>query len=43
LGGKMKKETEGSGYFEVDNAKCRDGQYELKLHKDFKVMVMTRN
>src|SRR4029077_19689429 len=26
-GGKMEKETEGSGYFEVDDAKCRDGQY----------------
>jgi hypothetical protein len=23
-GGKMEKETEGSGYFEVDDAKCRE-------------------
>jgi hypothetical protein len=36
-GGKMEKDTEGSGYFEVDDAKCRDGQYDIKLDKDFKV------
>jgi hypothetical protein len=42
-GGKTEKETEGSGYFEVDDAKCRDGQYDIKLDKDFKVIVMTRN
>jgi hypothetical protein len=40
-GGKMEKETEGSGYFEVDDAKCRDGQYDIKLDKDFKVIVVT--
>ena len=33
-GGKMEKETEGSGYFEIDDAKCRDGQYDIKLDKD---------
>lgn len=42
-GGKMEKETEGSGYFEVDDAKCRDGQYDIKLDKDFKVISMTRD
>jgi hypothetical protein len=42
-GGKMEKETEGSGYFEVDDAKCRDGQYDIKLDKDFKVIVITRD
>ena len=42
-GGKMERETEGSGYFEVDDAKCRDGQYDIKLDKDFKVTVMTRD
>jgi hypothetical protein len=40
-GGKMEKES--SGYFEVDDAKCRDGQYDIKLDKDFKVIVMTRD
>jgi hypothetical protein len=42
-GGKMEKETEGSGYFEVDDAKCRDGQYDIKLDRDFKVIVMSRD
>jgi hypothetical protein len=42
-GGKMEKETEGSGYFEVDDAKCKDGQYDVKLDKDFKVIAMTRD
>jgi hypothetical protein len=42
-GGKMEKETEGSGCFEVDGAKCKDGQYDIKLGKDFKMIAMTRN
>jgi hypothetical protein len=42
-GGKMEKETEGSGYFEVDDAKCKSGQYDIKLDKDFNVTSMTRD
>jgi hypothetical protein len=42
-GGKMEKETEGSGYFEVDDAKCKEGQYDFKLDKDFNVTVITRD
>jgi hypothetical protein len=42
-GGKTEKETEGSSYFEVDDAKCKDGQYDIKLDKDFKVISMTRD
>jgi hypothetical protein len=42
-GGKMEKETEANGYFEVDDAKCKDGQYDIKLDKDFKLMSMTRD
>lgn len=42
-GGKMEKETEASGYFEVDDAKCKDGQYDIKLDKDFKMISMTRD
>ena len=42
-GGKMEKETEASSYFEVDDAKCRDGQYDIKLDKDFKVISITRD
>jgi hypothetical protein len=41
--GKMEKETEGSGYFEVDDAKCKDAQYDIKLDKDFKMIAMTRD
>jgi len=42
-GGKMEKESEGSGYLEVDDAKCKDGQYDFKLGTDFKVVSMTRD
>jgi len=41
--GKMEKETEDSGCFEVDDAKCKDGQYDIKLDKDFKMIAMTRD
>lgn len=37
-GGKMEQETEASGVFEVDDAKCADGQYDFKLDKDFKIV-----
>ena len=40
---KMEKEAEGSSYFEVDDARCRDGQYDIKLDKDFKITSMTRD
>ena len=43
LGGKMEKETEATGVYEVDDAKCRDGQYDVKLDKDFRVIVITRD
>jgi hypothetical protein len=42
-GGKMEKETEASGIYEVDDAKCRDGQYDTKLDQDFKVISITRD
>ena len=42
-GGKMEKETEGSRYFEVEDAKCKDGQYDIKLDKDFKMISITRD
>ena len=37
------KRTEGSAYFEVDDAKCKDGQFDVKLDKDFKMIAMTRD
>ncbi len=42
-GGEMEKETEASGYFEVDDAKCKDGQFDIKLDKDFKLLNMSRD
>ena len=42
-GGKMEKESEASGVYEVDDAKCKDGQYDIKLDKDFKVIVIARD
>jgi hypothetical protein len=39
----MEKETDGSGCFEVDNAKCKDGQYDIKPDKDFKMIAMTHD
>jgi hypothetical protein len=42
-GGKLEQETEGTGIYEVDDAKCPGGQYDIKLDKDFKVIVITRD
>lgn len=41
-GGKWEKETEASGVFELDDAKCKDGRnYDLKFDKDFNLRSMT--
>jgi hypothetical protein len=40
-GGRMGKEV--SGIFEVEDAKCKDGQYDIKLDQDFKVISVTRD
>jgi hypothetical protein len=42
-GGEMEKEGEASGYYEVDDAKCKDGQFDIKLDKDFKLISMSRD
>ena len=42
-GGKMEQETEGTSVYEVDDAKCKDGQYDIKLDKDFKIISITRD
>ncbi|MEQ1672018.1 MAG: hypothetical protein ABL893_14255 [Hyphomicrobium sp.] len=43
-GGTWEKETEASGIFELDDAKCKDGgKYDLKFDKDYKLMNMTRD
>ena len=40
-GGKMEQETEATGVYEVDDAKCPDGQYDIKLDKGFRVISIT--
>ena len=42
-GGKIEQETEASSVYEVDDAKCKDGQYDIKLDKEFKVISVTRD
>jgi hypothetical protein len=42
-GGEMEKESESTGVFEVDDAKCKDGQYDFKLDKNFKIISMSRD
>jgi len=38
LGGDMETETGDGAAFEVDEAVCKDGQYDFKLDKDFNVI-----
>ena len=40
-GGTFEKETEGTGVFEAEDVKCKAGQYDFRLDKDFKVFVIT--
>ncbi|MCH9806216.1 MAG: PepSY domain-containing protein [Alphaproteobacteria bacterium] len=43
-GGTYEKESEGTGVFEIDDAKCKDGQqFDIKLDGDFKLRSMTRD
>jgi hypothetical protein len=41
--GVMEQETEGTSVYEVDDAKCKDGQYDIKLDKDFQIIAITRD
>jgi hypothetical protein len=34
-------EKEKSGGFEIDDAECKIGQYDIKMTKDFKIQSMT--
>jgi hypothetical protein len=41
---KIEKESEESALpYEVDDAKCKGGKYNIKLDKDFKVIFMVRD
>jgi hypothetical protein len=37
-GGKYEKDVEGDRVYEVDDAVCKDGKYDLDLDKDFKII-----
>jgi hypothetical protein len=38
------EKSDGSVFaFEVDDAKCKDGEYDIKLDKDFKIIIMLRD
>jgi hypothetical protein len=42
-GGTIEKETEATGVFEVDDAKCKGIQYDLKFDSAYKLINMTRD
>lgn len=42
-GGTYEKESEATGVFEIDDAKCKGMQYDFKLDSDFKVIAVTRD
>jgi hypothetical protein len=42
-GGTYEKESEGTGVFEADDVKCKTGQYDFRLDKDFNVVSVTRD
>lgn len=42
-GGTYEKESEGTGVFEAEDVKCKSGQYDFRLDKDFKVFVITKD
>lgn len=40
-GGSYEKESEGTGVYEAEDVKCKAGQYDFRLTKDFKVFAIT--
>ncbi|MCP4781699.1 MAG: hypothetical protein GY877_13475 [Hyphomicrobium sp.] len=42
-GGDMERKSGGAAAYEVDDAVCKDGQYEFKLDKDFKITSKKRD
>ncbi|MBN8911015.1 MAG: hypothetical protein J0H65_02960 [Rhizobiales bacterium] len=40
-GGSYEKESEGTGVYEAEDVKCKAGQYDFRLDKNFKVFVIT--
>ncbi len=42
-GGTMEKESEATSVFEVDDAKCKGMQYDIKMDSAFKLISITRD
>ncbi len=43
-GGTFEKESEATGVFEIDDAKCKDGkQYDIKLDSNYTLILMSRD
>ena len=43
-GGKMQKETENTTFpYKVDDAKCKSGEYDIKLDKNFNAIIILRD
>ena len=40
-GGEYEKESEGTGVFEAEDVKCKAGNYDFRLDKNFKVFAIT--
>lgn len=40
-GGVYEKETEGTGVYEAEDVKCKSGQFDFRMDKDFKVFAIT--
>jgi hypothetical protein len=41
--GGTEKETEASGTFEVDDAKCKGAQYDIKIDSAYKLISLSRD
>jgi hypothetical protein len=41
--GTIEKESEATGVFEVDDAKCKGAQYDTKLDSAFKLISLSRD
>jgi hypothetical protein len=42
-GGEYEKETEATGVYEAEDVKCKAGNYDFRLDKDFKVFAITKD
>ena len=40
-GGTFEKETEGTGVYEAEDVKCKSGNYDFRIDRDFKLFAIT--